>query len=196
MASASAMLSKPSLESSAGSSVEASISSASRSRMALAYSVRFRRCSPVVPGLGLAAAARSSAVSSLVRRNASSVGAVGARHTGRRHHPGANLAHHLFPSSPHLLPGCARSSLSIARPPVASLLVVATDAIAIQQRADPARGAEREPTPRTSPNASSLSSLRHQLLNQRHGARLFLRADWWPGTRLRPTPAACGLVYP
>ena len=39
------MLSKPSLEPSAGSSAETSTSSASRSRIALAYSVRFRRCS-------------------------------------------------------------------------------------------------------------------------------------------------------
>ena len=57
------MLSKPRLESSAGSSVEESTSSASRSRIALAYSARFMRWSGARPGLGLAAAARSTAVS-------------------------------------------------------------------------------------------------------------------------------------
>ena len=63
MASASAMLSKPSLESSAGSRVVGSISRANRSRIELAYSVRFRRCRPVVPGFGLAAAALSKPAS-------------------------------------------------------------------------------------------------------------------------------------
>jgi hypothetical protein len=54
-----AMLSKPSLESSPGNSVPGSIGRSRRSRMAFAYSARFRRCSPVAPGLGAASAARS-----------------------------------------------------------------------------------------------------------------------------------------
>ena len=45
----SAILSNPSLESSAGSSVDGSISRASRSRIELAYSVRLSRCKPGSP---------------------------------------------------------------------------------------------------------------------------------------------------
>ena len=56
------MLSKPSLEPSAGSSVVTSTSSASRSRIALAYSVRFSRCSAGVARLAPGTAARSSAL--------------------------------------------------------------------------------------------------------------------------------------
>jgi hypothetical protein len=59
----SAMLSKPLLSSSAGSSEVASISSDSRSRIALAYSARFRRCKGERPGFGLASAALSMDVS-------------------------------------------------------------------------------------------------------------------------------------
>ena len=59
-----AMLSKFSLESSPGSSVVASTGRSSRSRTAFAYSARLRRCRTGAPGLGLAAAARSSASSS------------------------------------------------------------------------------------------------------------------------------------
>ena len=60
----SAMLSKPYAESSGGSSEATSTSSASRSRIALAYSARFKRCSSGRPGLGCATAARSSSCSS------------------------------------------------------------------------------------------------------------------------------------
>src|SRR5688572_20217457 len=74
--STSAILSKPLLSSSGGSSAVASISSASRSRMALAYSARLRRCSAVRPGCGLTAAARSIVVSRCAT-NASSVAASG-----------------------------------------------------------------------------------------------------------------------
>ena len=58
------MLSKPWLIVSGGSSVVASMSSASRSRIALAYSARFRRCRTGRPGLGRAAAVRSSEAAS------------------------------------------------------------------------------------------------------------------------------------
>ena len=49
--STSAMLSNPAEESSGGSSALTSTSSASRSRMAFAYSARFRRCSAGAPGI-------------------------------------------------------------------------------------------------------------------------------------------------
>ena len=70
------MLSNPRLELSAGSSVDASTSSESRSRIALAYSARFMRCSGTRPGPGDAAAARSMAVS-IALANASSVARAG-----------------------------------------------------------------------------------------------------------------------
>ena len=73
-------LSKPYAESSGGSSVEGSTSSASRSRIAFAYSARFRRCRTGRPGLGLAVAARSSDVvsheTSATRVPASGCGAL------------------------------------------------------------------------------------------------------------------------
>ena len=60
----SAMLSKPWAPSSAGSNDLSSISTPSRSRIALAYSDRFRRwMAASLPGSGLASAARSSSVS-------------------------------------------------------------------------------------------------------------------------------------
>jgi len=59
---ASAILSKPYAESSGGSSDAESISRSRRSRMALAYSVRFSLWSGARPGFGLTAAARSSSV--------------------------------------------------------------------------------------------------------------------------------------
>ena len=62
--STSAMFSKPSSSSSGGSSASGSTSSPSRSRTALLYSTRLRRCTVVRPGFGSAAAARSSSSSS------------------------------------------------------------------------------------------------------------------------------------
>ena len=59
----SAMLSKPLLSSSAGSSSVTSTSRSSRSRIAFPYSVRFRRCKAARPGFGFVAAARSIDVS-------------------------------------------------------------------------------------------------------------------------------------
>ena len=65
--------------SSAGSSSATSISSASRSRMALAYSVRLRRWSVGRPGLGLTSARRSRSVS-IYLTSAFVGGRVGPRH--------------------------------------------------------------------------------------------------------------------
>ena len=70
------MLSKPSLESSPGSSAAASIGRSSRSRTAFAYSARFRRCSAGAPGFG-AAARRDRDASSSRGREASSVARSG-----------------------------------------------------------------------------------------------------------------------
>ncbi len=83
-------------ESSGGSSVDASTSSASRSRMALAYSARFNRWSAVRPGLGCSVAARSRRDS----RNPRSVSCDARSGRGRpvgRHGTGPNLSHNVFP---------------------------------------------------------------------------------------------------
>ena len=67
------MLSKPKLASSAGRKSSASISTARRSRIALRYSVRFRRWKVAVrPGSRVTAQARSSSSSSQVRKPSSS----------------------------------------------------------------------------------------------------------------------------
>ena len=72
------MLSKPALESSAGRSGAGSISRASRSRIALAYSARFSRCTSGRPGWGDASAARSSCeVSETSRACLSAAGGAG-----------------------------------------------------------------------------------------------------------------------
>ena len=94
--STSAMLSKPAAESSGGSSALTSTSSASRSRMALAYSARFRRCSAGAPGSRRRAAARSSAASSAAVNVCARRGRR-LRRAVRRHHAGAQLAHDLLP---------------------------------------------------------------------------------------------------
>ena len=58
----SAMLSNPLLSSSGGRSAAASMSSARRSRIALAYSARFRRCMDVRPGRGFVRPPRDRAL--------------------------------------------------------------------------------------------------------------------------------------
>ena len=90
------MLSKPALESSAGSRSVVSISSPSRSRTALPYSARLSRCRPTRPGLGCATAARSSSVSAQVMK-LSRVGCIRPWHPGRRHHAAAQLLYDLLP---------------------------------------------------------------------------------------------------
>ena len=90
------MLSKPSFESSAGSSALTSTSSASRSRIALAYSVRFRRWSAGASGCAPGGLARSSRASSAGGERVEH-GALGPRHAARRHHARPDLADHLLP---------------------------------------------------------------------------------------------------
>ena len=143
------MLSKPKLASSAGRKSSAAISTASRSRMALVYSVRFRRWKVAVrPGSRVSAQALSSSPSSQVR-NASSSSAGRPRAAGRRHHPAAQLADHLLPAvgvTAHLgeierVEGepdraeLADQRRGGAAPAVDHLLVVAGDAVAVEQRA-------------------------------------------------------------
>ena len=66
-------------------------SSANRSRIALLYSVRFRRWTALIlPGFGLAAHARSISVSSAARHRAIRR-RIGPRPSGRRHRAGAKL---------------------------------------------------------------------------------------------------------
>ncbi len=91
-----AMLSKPRAESSGGRSVVASISRSSRSRTALAYSVRLRRCRTTEPGLACAAALRSISASSQ-SRSPSYSGKGRPADSRRGHQAGAQFAHDLFP---------------------------------------------------------------------------------------------------
>ena len=109
------MLSKPAAESSGGSSALTSTSSASRSRIALAYSGAIQTMQRRRAGVERRAAARSSADSSAAV-NVSRARRRPGRAVGR-HHPGAQLAHHLLP---HLgVPVDRRgSSASSASPPL------------------------------------------------------------------------------
>ena len=91
------MLSKPSLEPSAGSSGVTSTSSASRSRMALAYSVRLSRCSAGVSRLARRDRRPRSSRASSAAANASSALARRTRRAARRHHAGLDLADDLLP---------------------------------------------------------------------------------------------------
>ena len=70
------MLSKPWSDSSAGSNDSASMSSPSKSRTALLYSNRFRRCSEGLPAFGCATASESSSLSKCAK-NASKVALSG-----------------------------------------------------------------------------------------------------------------------
>ena len=114
--SASALLSKPYPATSAGSIDAASISSASRSRIALRYSARFRRGSAGRPGLGCASAALSSSVSRYVTRSVGH-GLVRPRPSGRRHRAGANLANDVLPGFGFFGTRAEISSVLSARPP-------------------------------------------------------------------------------
>ena len=93
--SASATLSKPSRASSAAASSAGSISRASRSCTAFAYSLRFRRCSARCPGSGCAAARGRAAFHP--GDEAARASRVGLRAAGRRHEAAAQLAHGLLP---------------------------------------------------------------------------------------------------
>ena len=113
------MLSNPLLSSSAGSSPAASTSSARRSRIAFAYSVRFRRCMRVRPGRGFISAARSSDVSRNVAR-APSVAA-----SGRAAPTGGIMPARTFRMAFSQVSGplgiSAKSECSSERPPVRAL---------------------------------------------------------------------------
>ena len=91
------MLSNPSLESSEGRSVETSTLRASRSRIALAYSARFRRCNPTVPGFGCWAAYLIQRTLDMAHECVNA-GPLRPRHSSRRHHAGTKLPDNLLPS--------------------------------------------------------------------------------------------------
>ena len=109
------MLSKPSLESSPGSSAAASTGRSSRSRTALAYSVRLRRWSAGAPGSGLRAAAASSACLQCRRQSDRACRRpAGARRPAASCRPAA--CERLFPRSPAARRR-ATSGSSSSRPP-------------------------------------------------------------------------------
>ena len=143
------MLSKPKLESSAGRKSTASISTASRSRMALRYSVRFSRWKVAVrPGLRVTAQERSSSPSSHVR-NASTSAAAGRGRAAGGMTPPRSLRDHLLPRV--RMPADVREIEGVegepdgtelpderrrrAAPAVHRVLVVAGDAVTVEQRA-------------------------------------------------------------
>ena len=117
--STSAMLSRPWSDSSGGSSVSGSISSASRSRMALPYSNRFRRWSAGRPGFGCAAASPSSSVSSQAT-NASIACSSGRLRPGGGIAPLRSLRTTFSQVAPSA-PMCPTSAWSSSRPAVCSL---------------------------------------------------------------------------
>ena len=124
---ASALLSNPYAALSPGSSAAESISSASRSRIALRYSMRLRRCSVGRPGLGCSAAARSRPASS----DAATLSATGLSGRGR---PAGGIApvrslRTTFSQASACSLTCAGSSTSSARPAGLHTLVVAADAV-------------------------------------------------------------------
>ena len=128
------MLSNPcSSVSSAGSSARTSTSSASRSRIALAYSVRFSRWSGGRPGFGCAAAARSSPVSSDAI-SAATAGLVRPRAADRRHRAGAQLADDLLPDL-GVLGGTGGIDRVERQAGGLQPLVVAGDAVPVEDRA-------------------------------------------------------------
>ena len=212
------MLSNPAAESSGGSSDAASTSSASRSRMALLYSARFSRCSAGVPANGFAAAARSicacRAVTKLVDRRT-----PGTRRTGRRHHPGLQLADDLFPGLRMAID--LREVRRIERePPGFRARVVAGDAVpgsaaplmAHRRPEYSARGVWLTPV-----TDAAVDNERDERREQRvlhvsahpmptmtppaasgstPSSTAWPPVSSWRGTRLRPTSSACGLPCP
>ena len=151
--STSAMLSKPKPESSAGSSVRVSTSSARRSRTALAYSARFRRWTAGRrPGFGSAAAAASIAVS----RRAATPSYCASLGRGR---PAGGIARvrslrttfSHSSTSPACSPTPSKSTPCRETPAVRVLIVVATHAVARDEGAVVRRGLRQRdagPAPR------------------------------------------------
>ena len=113
------MLSKPKAPVSGGSRPAPSISSASRSRMALTYSVRFRRRTDTRPGLGCAAACASSAATSAAVNASAAAGFSGCRAVSGGICPLRSLRT-TFSSTGALAPRSPRSTLSSMSPAVCS----------------------------------------------------------------------------
>ena len=90
------MLSNPELESSAGSSSAGSTSRLRRSRTALPYSARLRRCRPTRPGIGVSEI-RAIELGFGPGGQAIEGGFIGAGHAGGRHHAAANLLRDFLP---------------------------------------------------------------------------------------------------
>ncbi len=127
----SAILSKPLLSSSAGSSAETSTFSPSKSRIALAYSVRFSRCSAERPGSGMR---RPGLIERRLEPGDQPVdlGLFRPRHALWRHHATAQLAHHLFPRL-GMFAGMIDVQLVQHQPGGFGFFVVAGDAVLIDQ---------------------------------------------------------------
>ena len=107
----------------------ASTWSPSTSRIAFVYSVRLRRC---MPGGGrLVAASRSSSFSMKVIMD-SITGASGRGMPGRRHHSGAQLAHHFF-ADLGVVVQLGEVELIEHQPGSFQTLIVAGDAILVEQ---------------------------------------------------------------
>ena len=126
------MLSNPRMELSAGSSV-GGMSMPRRSRTALAYSVRFRRCGGMRPALGAAAAARSRPVFEK-RRQARRRGRLRPRPAGRRHRTGPQHVGDLLPRFRRLAEVLDVDGVE-HEPGRLGPLVVARDAVLIKKRA-------------------------------------------------------------
>ena len=128
----SAMLSNPLLSSSGGRREVASISNASRSRIAFAYSARFSRWSAVRPGRGFG---RRGAVDGRLQMADEPFKRGGVRtwHPGGRHHPGAHFPDHLLPQLGRLRHvgeiRVLEGQFTCARP-----IVVACDAVGLHER--------------------------------------------------------------
>ena len=103
----------------------------SRSRMALAYSLRLRRCASGRPGIGRRPARRDRACVSRNETSAVCAGAGGRGTPGRRHHPAAHLADHLLPHVARARPASLRLTPSSAQPAGLQTLVVAGDAVGV-----------------------------------------------------------------
>ena len=139
--SAPAMLSKPLVESSTGRNLEESTSSASRSRMAFAYSVAVQTMQAGRRQMRMRTAHRAGSPSSratLERRR------IRARHVRRRHQTRARLAHHDFSAISRCSPSFVRSSWSSSRLAVFGPRVVAGDAVLVDERASRRRIRDRD----------------------------------------------------
>ena len=104
MLSTSAMLSKPSPESSVGKSCVARKSTASRSRIVLLYSLRFRRRAVTRPGSGLTFAIGFLKLACQIFQQAVDLGLRRPRHAFRRHLARADFLRRFSPTLPVVPP--------------------------------------------------------------------------------------------